>query len=404
MYIDNRFAASMPAREHQTEQWALREGRNALEFAQSVKRPDRPIALIGNRARIVGFFAALTGEPVDEAGKILAENNGEFPDMEDATTKATYWGRGQRAHNKFTGHELIMLDSPSMPREAQQEAWLKHRAALIMIGVDPDSLPVGSFTDGDYIAGHKTKVGNYEHTHLARMHRDPQIREFLQSILDNEEIQWIGRARALNASPDDPIRVYKIGGVPNASYEKYGITHDQIHEAKLLQRQSRRERLDEIVRKKNQKVWTASQILHDSGREITHKTINEMLEQIGEDPVHKRVMQRVTAQPEWAQRFADDAAKIGRGARAMKAIAGAKKTAETVNDPQAVEKAAKRVIEALHSKGGNTRALIEWAHSIMRPGADNLHSNMAGWLAINTYADTPAERYPAAMFPSGPPA
>ncbi|MBU2795166.1 hypothetical protein HFU75_10250, partial [Acidithiobacillus sp. VAN18-2] len=73
------------------------------------------------------------------------------------------------AHNRFAGHDLIQFDSPSMPREAQQEAWLKHRATLIELGEDPDSLPVGSFTDADYIKGHQTKVGNYTHLHLARV-------------------------------------------------------------------------------------------------------------------------------------------------------------------------------------------------------------------------------------------
>ncbi|MBU2772220.1 hypothetical protein, partial [Acidithiobacillus caldus] len=241
------------------------------------------------------------------------------------------------------------------------------------------------------------------HLHLARVHRDPQIREFLQSIIDNEEIQWIGRARAINASPDDPIRIYKVGGIPNASYEKYGITADQIHEAKILQRQSRRERLDEIIRRKNQSVMAASQLLHDSGQTITYGSIRETQIRMGEEPVHRRVIQSVMSTPEWAQRFAEDAAKRGRGARAMKAIAEAQKTAKRNNDPQAVEIASGMAVEALRSKGGNTQALIEWAHSIIRPGADNLHNNMAGWLVLHTYADTPAERYSQAMFPSGPP-
>ncbi|MBU2776495.1 hypothetical protein HFU84_03060, partial [Acidithiobacillus sp. CV18-2] len=184
LYIDKRFAASMPARQHQTDEWATAEGQTMLETMQQ-RKLTRPIAGIGNRPRVLGYYAALTGKTIEEVDKILADNNGEFPGMEDAPIKMTYWGRGQRAHNRFAGHDLIQFDSPSMPREAQQEAWLKHRATLIELGEDPDSLPVGSFTDADYIKGHQTKVGNYTHLHLARVHRDPQIREFLQSIIDN---------------------------------------------------------------------------------------------------------------------------------------------------------------------------------------------------------------------------
>ncbi|MBU2757951.1 hypothetical protein HFU97_11060, partial [Acidithiobacillus sp. BN09-2] len=194
MDIDPRFVASMPARQHQTDEWMLSQGRMILEILQQLKQPHRPIVGIANRPRVLGFYAALTGKTIEEVDKILTDNNGEFPGMEEAPIKMTYWGRGQRAHNRFAGHDLVQFDSPSMPREAQQEAWLKHRATLIELGEDPDSLPVGSFTDADYISGHKTKVGNYMHLHLARVHRDPQIREFLQSIIDNEEIQWIGRA------------------------------------------------------------------------------------------------------------------------------------------------------------------------------------------------------------------
>ncbi|MBU2787797.1 hypothetical protein HFQ13_06205 [Acidithiobacillus sp. VAN18-1] len=87
----------------------------------------------------------------------------------------------------------------------------------------------------------------------------------------------------------------------------------------------------------------------------------------------------------------------------MKAMENFYKIAATTNDPQAVDAAGQLLIEALHSKGGDTCAQIEWAHSIMRPGKDNLHNNMAGWLILQTYADTPADRYPQAMFPSGPP-
>ena len=384
IHIDHRFTHGIPAPEQRSAAADEKEGR---EIADTVDRlpGDRPRLILANKYR----------------ADAVAEVRKNAPQTGEAVG---WWERHNRATNEFIGHDIVIWDDPARPREAQMEAWRLHRAILIQAGVrKPEEIPIGDFSEIAYRERVFYRVGEADMQNPAREHGDPEIRAFLRELQFNEKWQGLCRARGVNADPEKPIHVYLCGGMAMDQMHEQGIRDSQITFTRLVDKKSHQERCQEQIAAADKRAWAAAAEVGATGGIITRAAINHHLRSAGEAGISNTVYRRVTGDPAWTERFHGQAARVGRGAAAAKARQKLVDTCRIAGRPDLVEAAAKDAFEAVERCGGDTARIIEYAHGTMAPGKENLRSNLAGWLLINTYGATDADRHPPA-FPQPPPA
>ncbi len=118
-----------------------------------------------------------------------------------------YWGRDERAHNRWSQHNLILLGLPWPSPQVAQSRWDRLRA------LDP-ALP---------------------------MHPPA---EYAAELVAADVVQAIGRGRAIYAPADDPIRVLLAANVTpelSAELEKYGLHVAEVRKNPLAGRSPRDE-------------------------------------------------------------------------------------------------------------------------------------------------------------------
>ncbi len=398
VHIDPRYLNSMPRKDLQSDERDRASMRELLDLQARVKAEGRgrEVATIVNKARMTGLIAEKTGMSMPEIRQAAA-NGDQYPDeIMDRIPEHTWWGQ-HRAHNRYAGYNLIKHDSPAFPRVAQQNAWWMHRAILIRAGADPESLPIGSFDDTDYTANRWERAGRGDQRHKGRTHRDDVIYRFIQTIMENEEIQFIVRSRAVNAAPDDPIHIYVTGGIANGALRRAGIEDHQIHHEMLLPRKSRSELRAAEKQKSEARAWAASKAIATRGGIITRNTLNDELVARGEAKIGGAVYRRLQANPEYRLKFLDNFSKLGRSARTNAALDSLEHTVQTAGwQADKAEAAIKDVNENFARYGGDARQIIDHYHAIMKPGYANETTNAAGWLALGVLADTEQDWRPPA--------
>ena len=402
--IDPRFTHGMPAPEQRSDAADRKEGQEIADTADRLAG-DRPMLILTNKYRAEAVIAVRNGIPLQTLREEREKKDGSIPSsMREIAGAVGHWGRHNRATNDFIGHDIMIWDDPAFPREAQMDAWRLHRAILIRAGIrKPEEIPIGDFSETAYRERGFYRVGDADMQNPAREHGDPEIRAFLRELQFNEKWQGICRARAVGASPEAPIRVHLCGGMAMDQLHEQGIRDSQITFRRLVDKKSHRERCREQKAAAEGRIWAAAEAIRDAGGTITRDAINDHLRSAGETGVSNPVYRRVKSDPAWVERFIGQAARVGRGAAATKALEKLVHTAGIAGMPDLVENVAKEAVEIVDRCGGDTSRIIAYAHQIMKPGADNLQHNAADWLLVDTYAASPADRYPPA-FPLPPPA
>lgn len=384
IHIDPRFTHGVPAPEQRSAAGDKNEGQEIADTADRLAG-DRPMLILANKYRADAVTAVRENTP----------KTGET---------AGWWERHNRATNDFIGHDILIWDDPARPREAQMEAWRLHRAILIRAGVrKPEDIPIGDFSETAYRERAFYRVGDADIQNPAREHHDPEIRAFLRELQFNEKWQGICRGRGVNADPDAPLQVYLCGGMAMDRLHEEGIRDSQITFRRLVDKKSQKDRCAERKAAAETRALGAAEAIRDAGGTITRDAINDRLRATGETGISNGVYRRVKNDPAWAERFIGQAARVGRGAAAGKALEKLVRTARITGEPDLVENAAEEAIEIVTRCGGDASRIIAYAHQVMKPGADNLQHNAAGWLLIDTYATAAADRHPPA-FPQAPPA
>lgn len=384
IHVDHRFTHGIPAPEQRSAAADLREGKEIADTADRLAG-DRPMLILANKYRSEAVIAVRKNapKPGEEAG---------------------WWGRHNRAVNDFIDHDVMIWDDPALPRDAQRDAWRLHRAILIRAGVrQPGEIPIGDFSDMAYRERRFYRVGEGDIQNPAREHRDPEILAFLREMQFNEKWQGICRARGINAPPEAPMNIYLCGGMAMDRLHEQGIRDEQITFRRLVEKKSHRERCGERKAAAEARVWAAAVEIGDAGGTITRDAVNHHLRADGEPGISNAVYRRVTGDPAWTERFIDQAARVGRGAAAAKALRILVNTCRTAETPELVEAAARAALEAVERCGGDASRIIEYAHRVMMPGHEHLRDNLTGWMLIDTYGASDADRLPPA-FPRAPPA
>ena len=382
--IDPRFTHGIPAQEQRSAAADKKEGQEIADTADSLTG-DRPMLILANKYRAEAVTAVRKNAP--KTGEAVG-----------------HWERHNRATNEFISHDIMIWYDPARPREAQMEAWRLHRAILIRAGVrKPEEIPIGDFSEIVYRERVFYRVGDADIQNPAREHGDPEIRVFLRELQFNEKWQGLCRIRGVNADPESPLHVYICGGMAMDHLHEQGIRDSQITFKRLVNKKSHKERCQEQTATANERAWVAAAEVGATGGTITRDAINDHLRATGEAGISNTVYRRATGDPAWTERFSGQAARTGRGAAAAKARQKLVDTCRTAGRTDLVEAAAKEAFEVVERCGGDTTRIIEYAHGTMSPGKENLRSNLAGWLLIDTYGTTDADRYPPA-FPQPPPA
>ncbi|WP_420313668.1 hypothetical protein [Acidithiobacillus thiooxidans] len=171
--------------------------------------------LIHRRAFVAAGFSVLDrtpeGNPIGysgELGGIVALGN------------AGYWGRDHRAHDHWSGKELVIVGGFYPPDKAVRPMYQVSRIAALAGGADPRNWPVWrddmAFVRKDWICeGSADVICKYP------LPSDPHIRKWLLSRITAETVQAIGRARGANN--EETIDVHIYGGIPLSGLGQHGL-------------------------------------------------------------------------------------------------------------------------------------------------------------------------------------
>jgi hypothetical protein len=131
-----------------------------------------------------------------------------------------YWGMHHRAHNAWTGRDLVIVGSFFPPEAAWRSLYQQDRLAALAAGCDPEHWPEwpedAATFDGAWVC-----EGDQEVQSRLPLPADPHIRAWLLDRVTAETVQAIGRARGANASSEITVRVF--GGVPLAGLGEHGL-------------------------------------------------------------------------------------------------------------------------------------------------------------------------------------
>lgn len=131
-----------------------------------------------------------------------------------------YWGRGHRAHNRWTNKALVIVGSFFPPLEAQRSMYQVSRIAALSAGADAESWPVWP-DDMEMIKDAWVCEGSHDVPCRLPLPADIRIRAWLLTRITAETVQAIGRARGANA--ENTIDVHIYGGVPLHGLWQHGL-------------------------------------------------------------------------------------------------------------------------------------------------------------------------------------
>jgi hypothetical protein len=133
-----------------------------------------------------------------------------------------YWGKHHRAHNAWSGKQLVIAGSFFPPLDAQRAMYQVSRIAALSAGASADNWPawpddMQMSQDAQWIC-----EGDHEVRSFLPLPSDPQIRQWLLTRITSETVQAIGRVRGANSETVIDIHIY--GGVPLHGLWQHGLT------------------------------------------------------------------------------------------------------------------------------------------------------------------------------------
>ncbi|WP_123104900.1 toprim domain-containing protein [Acidithiobacillus sulfuriphilus] len=223
-----------------------------VEALTDRKRVTHKIAIIAQRPKAIRALALVSGKTVQELKDL---DKVELWDL-SIQHAIGWWGWHEKAHDHWSGFDLIIWDQPAIPRPVLAQKWEEFRAILLAQRAERaeraamdefeatwlDDPPDGrAFSNADQqkqgqqnravdiILPHWTddweqgawvNVGNFDQQSRAALHKTPEIREFIQNVMDGYRLQAAGRVRGVN---HPGCIVYQMGGTPVASLPEHGI-------------------------------------------------------------------------------------------------------------------------------------------------------------------------------------
>ena len=172
------------------------------------------------RARVIKQYRALRAlHPhavllVHKKVRVIIDPNGEDELL-------GHWGADHRAHDDWSGKDLVIVGSFFPPMDTWRGQYQASRVAALSAGATPSAWPEWpddiAMETGAWIA-----EGMHEVQSKLPLPSDPHIRRWLLDTISAETVQAIGRTRAVKHH----VTVTIYGGVPLAGLGEHGLAVD----------------------------------------------------------------------------------------------------------------------------------------------------------------------------------
>ena len=293
----------------------------------------------GNRQDMIPLLSTITGTDLAKLEKMPEQDLRNLVDV----YRVGWYGLHDRAHDKWTSLHLDIWGDPSIPDGAKALAYMDHRALCIHAG-----LPAQPHYRDEWLPAreHRVEMNGHDVEVPRRVHAVPEIRDFMQMLKDNVELQTIGRLRGVNA--DRPLIVAKHGGTPNAALDAHGIPS---YPALLDPSPTDRDRKEQEHQDAMTGIDGYMRELVRDGKGVTRENLNQLQRERGEPQTAPATYQKWLASPN-ALSFSAYMAKTGRGSRYAKALDRAVYRAPAGTTEMEIGQRIEEIRQAQHSKGG----------------------------------------------------
>lgn len=186
-----------------------------------------------------------------------------------------YWGRGHRAHNRWTNKALVIVGSFFPPLEAQRSMYQVSRIAALSAGADAGNWPVWP-DDMEMIKDAWVCEGTHDVPCRLPLPADPRIRTWLLTRITSETVQAIGRARGANAEAEIAVHVY--GGVPLHGLWQHGLAVAEYADDPECLGQTKAQHMDAMRGEREDnlaRVDTIAARVIAGGRTVTRQSIED---------------------------------------------------------------------------------------------------------------------------------
>ncbi|PKY11389.1 hypothetical protein B1757_04705, partial [Acidithiobacillus marinus] len=159
---------------------------------------------------------------------ILVHNRAydQLPESVQSDPRVGYWGADHRAHDRWSGKDLVLVGSFFPPESQWRNLYQSDRLAALAGGANPDEWPTWPESE-DHVLGAWVCEGSHDVQSRLPLPQNAHIRAWLLDKVGNETVQAIGRARGVNAETELTIHVY--GGVPVAGLHEHGLAVAEYH-------------------------------------------------------------------------------------------------------------------------------------------------------------------------------
>lgn len=255
-----RAAPQRDSRGHIDEAAIAPEVQGILDARNTLRGDNRKISIVAQKPKAIRALAAQEGIPLKELTDMPKDA------LWNLSIRAGigWWGWHDRAHDKWAGHDLIIWDQPAIPRAVLGDKWEEYRALCIARGENPASIPHWS---DEWVSDEWVCTGEQDQQSRAALHANPEIRAFIQSIMDAARMQAAGRVRGVNHSG---CRICQMGGTPVAALADHGISVEYRRlDAKVTDAEHKVEQHEAAI----QQFTVAAQRLVAQGHTITRQSL-----------------------------------------------------------------------------------------------------------------------------------
>lgn len=204
-------------------------------------------------------------------------------DQIDSGVVDGYWGAHHRAHNEWSGRDLVLLGSFFPPEGAWRAMYQQDRLAALIGGCSAEDWPAwpedAANEEGAWIC-----EGNADVQSRLPLPANQRIRAWLLDRITAETVQAIGRSRGANSEREVQIRVF--GGVPLEGLGRHGLEISEYRADPAEVGQSR----DEINAARHDAAMqirdAAASRLAARGEEITRESVDRELFRMYQDGLY----------------------------------------------------------------------------------------------------------------------
>ncbi len=259
--------------------------------------------VIANRAKALAALVLRVGTSVDELESLTKQALWDLTIREGIG----WWQWHDTAHDAWNGWSCIQWDQPAIPEHAKRDRVLSYNGLMGVLG--GEFLP--DYTD-EYASDLWVTTGAEEQQSRARLHKNPRLRDFFQTLVDGQRIQAAGRSR-LALHPE--CQAYILGGTPPSTFAEHGYS---IEYQRVIQAYTGDEQGAVAHQKRIRQLDEAAVALINAGETLTNKGLQEQCRKM-----HGTAPRNATVTEWMATRgpiLAEYCSKYGRNAKKTKAV------------------------------------------------------------------------------------